>query len=123
LKSTFEKKAAKSLLDDLWNYRIRPSWWRWWLASPSRRKRKRTSFTILVGLLIFFVLNGLFRVWNGSEIFSLVSIGLILTTLIWPNIERFKKREIEFEITPPPSFIPVLSPSEMEEISSGTTET
>lgn len=38
---------AKKLIQDIWEYKIRPPFWRWWLYSPINTGRKRIIFGIL----------------------------------------------------------------------------
>ena len=40
--------SAREMLGNIWNYQIRPPWWRWWLNSPLYRWPKRIGFLILV---------------------------------------------------------------------------
>ena len=42
------EKSASEILDSIWNTKIRPSIWRWWLYSPLNLWFRRVSFVILV---------------------------------------------------------------------------
>ncbi|MDI6704504.1 MAG: hypothetical protein QME40_07530, partial [bacterium] len=104
----------------IWNYQIRPSWWRWWLDSPLYRWPKRIGFSILsLFISALLLLHPFIPSWFPSlkvnwtlYVFLIV---LLLLILIFPSIERIKVRDIEVEVCSPPHFEPILSPPEMEE--------
>jgi len=54
-KSSIES-PARELLGNIWNYRIRPPWWRWWLNSPLHRLPKKIGFFILLLLILALLL-------------------------------------------------------------------
>jgi len=112
--------AARELLGNIWNYQIRPPWWRWWLNSPLYRLPKRIGFLILViFIFVLLLLHPLILGWfpflqvNWTLYGFLITILIII--LILPNIARIKVREIEVVLRSPPPFGPVLSPMVMEE--------
>ena len=112
------KSTASDLLNNIWNYQIRPNWMYWWLASPLHCWRKRFVFCILL-LSIFasFFLHPFISMWFPSLQINLTLfiffIAFLIFILISPGIERFKAKEFEVEMhtTPPVEF--VLSPATM----------
>lgn len=56
--------STSEILDNIWNTKIRPSIWRWWLYSPSNLWFKRILFVILssslFGILLPFQASNLF---------------------------------------------------------------
>ncbi len=54
-KSSIEA-PARELLGNIWNYRIKPLWWRWWLNSPLYCWPKRIGFSILLLLILALLL-------------------------------------------------------------------
>ena len=113
--------SARELLNNIWNYQIRPPWWRWWLDSPLDSKRRKAIF-VIISLFIFalLMLHPFIPLWFPSvyvswPVYVLLGIFLMLV-LTSPSIERIRAREIvEVEIySPPPSEL-VLSPAIMEQ--------
>ena len=112
------KASAWELLDHIWSYQIRPSFWRWWLDSPIYRRHRKARFVVLAGILCtLLVVHPFLPVWYPElEInwaIYMLSIILPLVFLFLPIIERIRAREFELELRPPPSFESVLSPGEM----------
>jgi tetratricopeptide (TPR) repeat protein len=114
------KKTAREMLGNIWNYKIRPSWWRWWLDSPTHPWPKRTAFMGLSGLIFgSFLLHPFLRSlcplmkvnWGVYTFFIAFLIFIILS----PCIQRIKTKDIEVEMAPPPPFEPMLSPNVIEE--------
>ncbi|WP_269851499.1 hypothetical protein [Methanosarcina horonobensis] len=68
------EKLASDTLDNIWNSKIRPSIWKWWLYSPTNRFFKGVTFIILtlslIGLLLPAQIGELF-----ASSFFLQSIG------------------------------------------------
>ena len=115
--------SVRELLGNIWNYQIRPPWWRWWLNSPLYQWPKRIGFFILVMFIMFIfallLLHPFIPGWfpciqvNWTLYGFLIAILIII--LISPSIEYVKVRDIEIELRSPPPFGPVLSPTVMEE--------
>ncbi|MBU7046803.1 MAG: tetratricopeptide repeat protein [Theionarchaea archaeon] len=125
LKSPTESKA-RELLDYIWNYKIKPPWWRWWLFSPLNSLRKRIVFLFLSMIIFLIIVFHLFAsellifvagVWKFCIIIEYlqgfrswqVSVAIIVLCvffLIWPNVERIWIRDIGIEMSSPPSFEP-----------------
>ena len=120
LKSKLQiKDTARELLDYIWNYAIRPSWWRWWLASPLNCWRRRIVFAFLqiaiFSLLLFHPFNPVcFPVISVNWSIYMILIALLIVFLFSPGIESIRVRDFEVKLHTPPSFEPVLSPSMME---------
>jgi len=118
-KSSVERRAC-NLLDNLWNYTIRPPWWKWWLYSPFNRWVKRILFSILLLSIFSLLLFHLFFTENlefiaQNWIFYIASAILLFFFLLSPHIQRFKTKEVgEIELLSPPTFKPFLSPSMMK---------
>ncbi|CAD6494858.1 MAG: hypothetical protein LAKADJCE_00976 [Candidatus Argoarchaeum ethanivorans] len=118
-KSSIET-SARELLGNIWNYQIRPPWWRWWLNSPFYRWHKRIGFIIL-SLSIFALLllhpfiSGWFPPLQINWSLYVFLIALLVAILISPNIERIGARDIEVSLHSPPPLKHVLSPLVMEE--------
>ncbi len=114
------KVPARELLGNIWNYRIRPPWWRWWLNSPLYRWLKRIGFSILLLLIsALLLLHPFIPGWFPSlQInWSLYVFLIVLLTIILllPNIGHIRTRDIEVELRSPPPYEPVLLPVAMEE--------
>ena len=117
------KTSARELLSNIWNYQIRPPWWRWWLNSPLYQWPKRIGFFILLVFIMFIfaliLLHPFIPGWfpciqvNWTLYGFLIAILIII--LISPSIKYVKVRDIEVVLHSPPSFGPVLSPTVMEE--------
>lgn len=119
LKSTI-KTSASELLENIWNYQLRPSLWRFWFTSPLHGWPKRIGFILILlsisALFVFhpfipsnliLVLGGLIFVSNGLKVdLNLYTflIALLIFILIFPIMRRIKARDIEIEIRTPPPF-------------------
>ena len=120
LKSSI-KTPARELLNNIWNYRIRPPWWRWWLSSPLHRWLKRIGFFFLLLIIsALLLLHPFISGWFPSlqinwslYVFLIVFLIIILAS---PSIEHIRARDIEVELRSPPPYESVLSPVVMEEI-------
>jgi tetratricopeptide (TPR) repeat protein len=117
------KAPARELLGNIWNYRIKPPWWRWWLNSPLHPWSKRIGFSILL-LLILLILALLLLHLFIPEWFLSIQINLslyaflivlLIIALLLPNIRHIRTRDVEVELHSPPPIDPVLSPMTMEE--------
>jgi len=112
------KVPARELLGNVWNYRIKPSWWRWWFNSPLYRWPKRFGFSILLLLILALLLlhpfiPGWFPSLQINWSLYVFLIVLLIIILLSPSIEHIRARDIEVELRSPPP-IPVLSPMVME---------
>jgi tetratricopeptide (TPR) repeat protein len=120
LKSTI-RSPARDLLRTIWNFQIRPSWWQWWIASPSRPWGKRILFALLVLCIVgLFGLQPFIGEWidplkidGPMYVFFIV---LLLFLLLSPRIERLKAKDVELQLRSSAPFEFVLSPAMMEEI-------
>jgi len=128
LKSKSSIKApAREWLGNIWNYRIRPPWWRWWLNSPLYRWPKRIGFFILLLFILFIfallLLHPFIPEWFSSLQINwslyIFLIVLLIIILLSPNIEHIQTKGIEVVLHSPPSIEPVLSPMIMEKIMKG----
>jgi len=122
LKSSI-KAPARELLGNIWNYRIRPPWWRWWLSSPLYRWLKRIGFSILLLLILLIsallLLHPFIPGWFPSlqtnwSLYVFLIVFLIII-LVSPSIEHIQARDIEVELRSPPPYEPILLPVAMEE--------
>ncbi|MDH4223990.1 MAG: tetratricopeptide repeat protein, partial [candidate division Zixibacteria bacterium] len=126
------KASARELLENIWNYQIRPPMWRYWLASPVYCWPKRLFFIlvllgisslflfhIIIPAKIIFVFDGLIFVSDGLKInWNIYSflIVILIFILLSPMIRRIKAKEIEIEIHSPLPFELALSTAAMAEI-------
>ncbi len=112
---------AHDLLDYIWDYEIRPPWWRWWLSSPLYRGLKIIVFGLLLSipslLLIHTLIPEEFHLIkvNWSIHKELILIVLPIFFLFSPSMKSIKIKEIEVELlNTPPSFELVLPTPKME---------
>jgi len=117
------RKSCREILNSIWNNKIRPSIWSWWLYSPLNCWFKRVSFLVLILSLFGILLPTQADALYGTSFFSSINwkdntIPLTFLTLIIlyilasPNIQHFKGSQIEIEVRPPPAF--ELTPSLIE---------
>ncbi|MGD2250571.1 MAG: tetratricopeptide repeat protein [Candidatus Methanofastidiosia archaeon] len=129
LKSSIKGRACE-LLNTIWRYKIKPSWWDWWLSSPFYCWIKRIAFFLFL-LPIFLLLLRLFipaSFWVSQflKYIPLISkdnllvytavTSLLLLFILFPSIEKIKAQEVEMELGSPPDFEVFLSPPTMEEL-------
>ncbi len=120
------KSKARELLNYVWNYKINPPWWRWWLFSPSNLWIKRVVFSFLILIICLTVLFHSFAaelfifiagIWKPCTIIAhlqgckcwqidIATIALSVFFLIWPNVNKIWIKDIGIELSPPPSFEP-----------------
>ena len=110
---------AHELLWNIWNYEIRPPWWRWWLSSPLHCRLKRVVFALFLSipslLLICTLISANFDVTKVNWPIPIIFIALPIFFLFSPSIKSIKTKEIEIELlNAPPSFELVLTPPKME---------
>jgi len=115
------KSAVTTLVNDIWNYKISPPLWRWWLSAPIHGWLKRITFvcltvSIFALLLLHPVIEGWLLYFNMQVNWALytITLGLLVLLLALPTLESVKAREIEVKLVSPPSFEPVLSPLAIE---------
>ena len=114
------KPIARELLGYIWNYKISPPWWSWWLSSPLYRGLKIIVFGLLLSipslLLIHTLIPEYFHVikvnWSIHKVLILIVLPIFF--LFSPSIKSIKIKDIEVELlNTPPSFEPVLSTPKM----------
>ena len=105
-------ELACELLDNIWNYAVRPPLWRWWWFSPLHCRLRRTAFSIISFFIVAPLIVSPFVEITWSVYMFLTIILLIILAL--PNIQRIRARDIEVELRSPPPMEPVLSSSMME---------
>jgi len=120
--NTSSKINADEFLNYIWNYKIKPPFWTWWLMSPLHTWTKRIIFLLVVfsiitlGLfhpLIYLInINYLKINWSIYIIFLILLIAIV----VFPNIKRIKTKELEIELNSPPAdYEPQpISPSKIE---------
>ncbi|WP_440957076.1 tetratricopeptide repeat protein [Methanosarcina sp. Mfa9] len=131
------QKSAHKLIDNIWDYRIKPyvSWWNWWLNSPVHRWPKRIMFIFLTSLTfkLLRLEEYLINIFKGKipenvNFLDLIQFSLLVFVLIFillsPSIKSFKGKDIEIELqqqSPPPiEFYPFMPPFKFERISIGS---
>lgn len=120
-------QAAQNLLEQIWNYQIRPPWWRWWLKSPSflNRSTKRFifgfTFIFLLIIIILFLLHPFIPMLYPSlklqadwSVYLFVA-ALLLVILVSPSVEQIKTKDMEIKMHSPPPLDPFPSPARMED--------
>jgi tetratricopeptide (TPR) repeat protein len=126
------KSSARELLENIWNYEVRPPLWRFWLTAPLYTLRKRILYVLIILsistliLLYPFMGNNLVVGFLGmwfmfvgppvSAYFYSLVIGIFILILLFPIIRRIKAKDIEVEIHAPPSFEPLFPPAMMAEM-------
>jgi len=114
------KPIARELLGYIWNYKISPPWWSWWLSSPLYRGLKIIVFGLLLSipslLLIHTLIPEYFHVikvnWSIHKVLILIVLPIFF--LFSPSIKSIKMKDFEVELlNTPPSFEPVLSTPKM----------
>jgi tetratricopeptide (TPR) repeat protein len=108
------EKRARELLDHIWKYRINPPWYSWWLSSPLNHWLKRIVFVLLLLPIFNIFLEPVSFIMEHLSVYLLfVSISLLF--LLLPKAEKIKAKEVEIELSAPPTYEPFLSPSMIEE--------
>jgi len=114
------ESSARELLDNIWNYAIRPPFWQWWLDSPLKCWTKRIIFGVIsFSILALLLAHPFIPAWLPTAeinwILHIVLILFLIIILVLPNIQRIRARDIvEVELRSPPAIEPVLSPPMME---------
>lgn len=121
------RKPAIYLLTYIWDYKMKPPFWRWWLYSPLHTWIKRICFSF-ISILIFFLLvihpcmHGLAidfcRTIGTCGYLSdinwatyLYFISILVFIILIPTIQRLKLHDIEIELNTPPLYEPLLTDS------------
>ena len=114
-------KLAQELLDHLWDKKIRPPWWRWWLTATSKTRRwvKRAIFSVLLLLLLAMIL-GLFahpfiHIDNLNWQVYLFTVALLIIIILSPSIEQVKAKDWEIKVQAPITLEIIPSPAQMEQ--------
>jgi tetratricopeptide (TPR) repeat protein len=118
---------AKELLENLWDIKIRPSWWRWWLIYTVNPhfSVKRFLFFFISSILTLTMMALFFHPFIGLWFPSLQKgihwelylflCGFLVITLLSPSIEQFKAKDIEIKIVQAPISLEITpSPAQME---------
>lgn len=95
---------AKSLIQTIWDYHIRPPFWRWWLYYPVNKWRKRTMF----GIILVSICAVLFPSFNNSLNFinntnQYLILAILLLMLLFPSIEHIKGKDLEIKLKESPA--------------------
>ncbi|MGC1121573.1 MAG: tetratricopeptide repeat protein [Candidatus Methanofastidiosia archaeon] len=112
---SYSKPRTRDLLNYVWDCKIKPTWWRWWLFSPTWCWPKRILFFLFllpIPLLLLFhplISKHVPFVQVGWPIYSSVVLLLILI-LVSPNVEKITVKEIEMKVQSPPVFETFLPP-------------
>jgi len=81
------EKLASETLDNIWNNKIRPSIWKWWLYSPVNCWTRRIPFVILVSSLVGILLPSIAsKIINYSSI-HLSNLFVYIPFAYFPTIE------------------------------------
>ncbi|MCZ6639096.1 MAG: hypothetical protein O6830_03945, partial [Candidatus Dadabacteria bacterium] len=110
------EKRPENALHNVWKNNIKPSFWNWWLKSPTNTWAKRLIFLGILSFIIGIVflhplIPGMYKDskvdinWTFYTIFLTSLIGLLLL----PQIERIKATDFEIELFPPGTIGPALS--------------
>jgi tetratricopeptide (TPR) repeat protein len=116
---------AHELLDNLWDTKMRPPWWRWWQTSTSRRiaRAKKVIFLLLAALTILMILilfahpfiatkfPGVSIQWNVY----LLTVALLIVIILSPSIEQIKAKDFEVKVQAPTSLEIIPSSAQMEQ--------
>ena len=113
------ERWARDLLSNIWDYAIRPPWWRWWLWSPVNCWPRRIMFFLLWIPIFLLLFHPTIHKWipfiKVDWTVSLIVLALSIFILLSPSIESIKTKEFDIKLrSPPPSFEPFLEPSVME---------
>jgi len=104
---------AQKFLNYIWDFNIKPFWWRWWWYSPLNNKRRRFVFICLLSIIfILFLFHPFISNWINKDlnwsVYTLFIIFLILI-LFFPSIESIRTREFDLKLQTPPTYGFVLS--------------
>ncbi|MGC1121661.1 MAG: tetratricopeptide repeat protein [Candidatus Methanofastidiosia archaeon] len=115
---TSVEKYARGLLDSIWNFEIRPTWWCWWFSSPLYCWTKRVLFILLMSTIFSLLfLHPFIPKWFSVEVnwvIYTISIVFLIFILLSPTLQSVTAEKFGLELRSPSSFDLVLSPSEME---------
>lgn len=122
-KETLEQPSAYvlacELLDNIWNYAVRPPLWRWWWSSPLHCRLRRVFFSIISFSIIAPLAASPFTAaWLPTlrmewGVYMFITT-ILLVVLALPSIQLIRARDIEVELRSPPPIEPVLSPAMFE---------
>ena len=134
LKNEKEHYTLNHILYHIWNFRVRPPFWRWWCSSPSElgiglKWFKRAIFSVsvlsLIGLffymlllLLHFVRIDLFSsfkpISDVGSVWHLILIALIMVSVLLacPQLAKLRAGGYEMELIMPMPF--EISPIQME---------
>ncbi|MCF8219190.1 MAG: tetratricopeptide repeat protein [Bacteroidales bacterium] len=115
------KRNATHLLGYIWEYKIKPPWWRWWFAAPVYKWPKRAIFfgiiaTTFVGFMhLIFDKIPIFNYDLGLvQLPTLSFILVMLLVLFAPNLKYLKIKDFEAELMSPINFSNVFTMRNME---------
>ncbi|WP_440955368.1 tetratricopeptide repeat protein [Methanosarcina sp. Mfa9] len=100
------QNSANELIDYIWNYQIRPIWWKWWLYSPVKTWSKRVLFLVLFSLILVLVIYpfidpGIFKNIDSTLYVFFVLIPILL--LVSPCIRFITGKGLELKMNLEPS--------------------
>ena len=125
LKSPIVRRACE-LLSTIWNYEMRPTWWQWWLSSPSFAWLKRgLFFTFLFSIFSLLAFHPFIPMWFSIEMnwsIYIISIAFLIFILLSPGIQTIRaegfglelRSRFPLEVRSEPPFELALSPPMME---------
>jgi hypothetical protein len=113
-------QAARNLLEQIWNYQVRPPWWRWWWQSPSflggsaKRYIFGITFISLLLIITLFLFHPFLELQAEWGLYLFV-VGLLLFILVSPSVEQIKTKDMEIKMHGPPPLDLFPSPARMED--------
>jgi tetratricopeptide (TPR) repeat protein len=110
------EETATELVLKIWDFNIKPIWWRWWLDYPIGSKNKQI-FRFLSGLLFILLffhplypvllgrLSAFIQSANSSVdwLLYIILVTILIFIILSPCLNRIKIKEVEIEISSPPS--------------------
>ncbi|MEM9833719.1 MAG: hypothetical protein AAF944_24025 [Bacteroidota bacterium] len=122
---TVLKNKCKDLLDVVWDRKLKPQWYNWWLKSPkilNGKARKNMFFTLitLLGVLTILLLSHpILNKYGGKYEFDwsiyLFMCGFIIIMLLLPNAESIKTGQFEVDFDKIHRLDGIPAPAQLEE--------
>jgi len=137
LKYNKNNSAAKELLHNIWNYKMKPSYWQWWLTTPKPLYGifKIIAFIFICLVAIYFIFNCIATA-SGSDILlqftfaqtiitlpavhielaqEIVVLTLLMLILLSPNLLYLKTSDVEVHLSQPPDIDLIRALTALEE--------